>query len=425
MTDTRCIRARRAAVLAVALIFGLCGGASLFAAGPTVTIQFWHAANGAPNLVEYFQAYEKTHPNVKINQTVYVDDDYKTQSRVALSAGTTPDVWYTNTGASLSQFVNAGGLMDITSIATAKGWTKIYDPEAIKMCSIDGKLYGLPWSNYTPWMVLWANKDFFQANKLKYPKTVDELIALAKPLRDMGQEPLVFYNKDGWTGAILFGEYVLQQVGAEFVTNVNTGKLKWTDSKEAKVALQTLAKMAKAGLFLSDYATSRQDTALLVWKDQRSPLLYNGTWFTQVTGTKFDFKVDTIVLPLLTPTSQPKAYQNWVDWTLGVCPSSKIKDAAAEFMAYASNEEYFTISGNFQGNLTPVPAANKKIEIPYFFKVPPIMDQLSKPKTPFFCWAFPLPVIEVLQTQIKLVLSGQVSADDALKAIEAEHAKNR
>ena len=315
--------------------------------------------------------------------------------------------------------------MDITSLAKAKGWSNIYDPESLRMCSVDGKLYGLPWGDYSPWMVLWANKDFFQKNNLPYPKTVDDMIALAKPLRALGQEPMVFYDKDGWTGAILFGEYVLQQVGAEFVSDVNSGKLKWTDSKAAKVAMETIARMAKAGVFLSDYATSRQDTALPVWKAQKSPLLYNGTWFTGVIGTKFDFKVDALVLPLLNKNSQPKAYQCWIDWALGVCPSSKVKDAAAEFVAYAANADFYTILGNSEGAVTPVPAVNSKIEIPYYFKTPPILDQLSKPKTPFFCWAFPLPVIEVLQTQVKLVLSGQVSADDALKAIEAEHMKNR
>lgn len=389
-----------------------------------VTLEFWHAQTDQ-NLQNYFQKYEESHPNVKVKQTVYVDDDYKTQSRVALSAGTTPDIWYTNTGSSLEQFVNAGGLMDITDIAKEKGWTESYDADAIKMDSVNGKLYGLPWSLYTPWMVMWANKDFFESNKLEYPKTVDDLVTLAPKIRALGKEPLVFYNKDGWTGAILFGEYVLQQAGPDWISDINSGKIKWTEDPVAKKALETLIKLAKGGVIMTGYETQRQDTAIPVWKDQRSPLLYNGTWFTQNVGTEFDFKVETLQLPLIDANSEPKAYQNWADWCLGICPNTKNKDAAADFLEYAANDEFFTLLGNSQGNLSPNTKANEKIQVPYYFKTEPILKQLDKPKTPFFCYAFPMPVVEILQTQIKLVMSGQVSVDDALKAIEGEHAKNR
>lgn len=392
--------------------------------GEKVVLEFWHA-NTDEALQAYFQDYEKAHTNVKINQTVYVDDDYKTQSRVALSAGTTPDIWYTNTGSSLSQFVDAGGLMDITDLAAERGWTARYDADSIKMDSVDDKLYGLPWSLYTPWMVLWANKDFFTENNLEYPKTVQDMIDLAPVLRDLGQEPLVFYNKDGWTGAILFGEYVLQQVGPEWIDEINSGDRTWTDDAVARKAFETLKAMSDAGVFLTGYETQRQDTALQTWKDQRSPLMYNGTWFTQNIGTEFDFEVETLVLPLLTADTVPKAYQNWADWCLGICPNTKNVEAAADFLDYATNDEFFTILGNSQGNLSPNTAANEKIEVPYYFKTDPILTQLDKPKTPFFCYAFPMPVIEVFQTQIKLVMSGQTSIDDALKAIEAEHANNR
>jgi raffinose/stachyose/melibiose transport system substrate-binding protein len=401
------------------------GGSEPAAAGKKVTLEFWHARGGAPQFEAFFEAYEKLHPNVTVNQTIYVDDDYKTQSRIALSSGKTPDVWYTNTGESLKQFVDAGGLMDIAKAATAKGWLARYDAESVMMCSIGDKLYGLPFSTYTPWMVVWANKNFFKQNNLPFPKTVDDMIALAEPIRKLGQEPLVFYNKDGWTGAILFGEFVLQQVGKEFITDVNSGKLKWTDSAAAKVALDTLARMAKANVFMNGYATQRQDTAILVWKDKKSPLLYNGTWFIQVSGKEFDFEVETLVMPLLTATTEPKAYQNWVDWTVGVCPNTKNPEAALDFAGYAASEDYFKMLGNWEGNITPCVAVNAKVALPYYFKTAPITKQIEKPKTPFFCWAFPLPVIEALQNQVKLVLSGDTTSEAALKAIEAEHQKYR
>ena len=60
----------------VALVSLGCTGV-LYAA--PVTIQFWHARGSPASIGQYFQDYEKLHPGVIIKQTVYVDDDYKTQ----------------------------------------------------------------------------------------------------------------------------------------------------------------------------------------------------------------------------------------------------------------------------------------------------------------------------------------------------------
>jgi hypothetical protein len=49
---------------------------------------------------------------------------------------------------------------------------------------------------------------------------------------------------------------------------------------------------------------------------------------------------------------------------------------------------------------------------------------LDKPKTPFWCYAFATPVITVLQDQIRLVMAGQTSIDEALRAIDRIQAEN-
>ncbi len=388
-----------------------------------ITLKFWHAQSD-PALQDYFDKYTETHPNVKIEQTVFVDDDYKTQSRIALAGGETPDVWYMNTGSSLDQFVGSNGLMDISKYADQYGWKDGYDATSLQCTSIGDKLYGLPWSTYTPWMVLWANKNFFETNNLEYPKTVDDLVALAPKIRELGQEPVVFYNKDGWTGAILFGEYVLQQVGPEWIEGINSGELKWTDNEVAKTALETLKKLSESNVLLTGYETQRQDTALAVWKNQQSPLMYNGTWFTQNIGRDFDFDVECLRLPMLTEDTVPKGYQNWLDWCLGVCPNTKYPDQAVEFVNYAAGEGVQEILGNTLGNLTAMPAVNEKVDVPYYFKTEPILEQLDKPKTQFFCYAFATEVCNALQDQIKLVMAGQTSVDDALAAIQKVQDEN-
>jgi raffinose/stachyose/melibiose transport system substrate-binding protein len=388
-----------------------------------IILKFWHAQTNEDALA-YFDAYTKTHPNVKIESTVFMDYDFKVQSRVALSNNEAPDVWYTNTSSSLVQFVGAGGLLELTPYISQKGWDKVYDSTSLLCTSVGNKLYGLPWSTYTPWMVLWANKDFFQQNNFDYPKTVDDLINLAPRIRKLGQEPLVFYNLDGWTGAIFFGEFMLQQVGPEWLDKINAGQIKWTESAEARTAFDVLRRLAANDVLLTGYETQREDTALQVWKNKQSPLMYNGTWFTQNIGTEFDFGVECLRLPTVSPGATPKGYQNWLDWCLGINPGTKHLEEALDFITYAAGPDFFTITGNATGTLTPIPEVNKNLKVPYYFQTEPILEQLDKPKTPFWCYAFAFPVVTVLQDQIRLVMAGQTSIDAALQALERIQAEN-
>lgn len=382
-----------------------------------VTIKFWHAQTDE-NLQAFFDAYMDTHPNIKIEQTVFVDDDYKTQARVALSAGETPDVWYMNSGSSLDQFVDMNGLLDLTQYADEYGWNDTYDATALQCMTSGGKLYGLPWSNYTPWATVYCNKDFFEANSLEYPKTVQDLIELAPKIRELEKEPLVWYNMDGWYGGIFLGEYILQMEDENWIGKVNSGEIKWTESESARKALEIVKELADNQVFVTGYDTMRQDTALPLFENQQAAMCYNGTWLTQNIGPDFDFEVETIKLPVYEADITQNVFQNYLDWCLGISPNTEHLEECLDFITYAAGAEFHELNGNQTGCLTPVPSINDKIDIPYYFNTEPVLYQLDKPKTPYFCYAFDTEVCNAFQQQIKQVTSGQATVEEALKAIQ-------
>ncbi len=382
-----------------------------------ITIKFWHAQTDE-ELQAYFDAYTETHPNVKIEQTVFMDDDYKTQARVALSGGEMPDVWYMNTSSSLDQFVGQGGLMDLSQYADAYGWNDIFDATALECMKSDGKLYGLPWSEYTPWATVYCNKDFFEENNLQYPETIDDLIALSPVIRGLGKEPLAWYNQDGWYGSIFFGEYILQMEDEDWYKKVNAGEIKWNESESAKKALEIIKKLAENDVFVTGYDTMRQDTALPLFENQQAAMAYNGTWMTQNIGPDFDFEVETIKLPVYETGAQQKAFQNYLDWCLGISPNASNLEECLEFITYAAGVQFHELNGNKTGCLTPVPSVNENVEIPYYFNTEPILYQLDKPKTPFFCYAFDTEVCNALAEQIRQITAGQITVEDALNTLQ-------
>ena len=53
------------------------------------------------------------------------------------------------------------------------------------------------------------------------------------------------------------------------------------------------------------------------------------------------------------------------------------------------------------------------------------MKQFALPQSNYWTVTFPTPVEEVLARQLQLVLAGQATPEDALAAVETEHARHR
>jgi raffinose/stachyose/melibiose transport system substrate-binding protein len=388
------------------------------AAGEPVTLEVWHSQQNE-ELQKMLQDYEQKNTNVKINQTVMFDEDYKTQSRVALAGGVTPDVWWTNSGSALAQFANSNGLMDLSAYQDKYGWKDRYYESALKSGVVNEKLYALPWGGTGFWATCYVNKTFFEANGLQYPKTVDDLYALAPKIREKGMEPMTFYEKEGWFGAITFGDLVLQQAGAEWVDGIKSGKIEWAGNEIARNSLEILKKMSDAGCFLSGYETTGKDAALQMFKNGKCAIMYNGTWFPVMIGKDFDFEIETISFPQITPDASYKAYQCTVNWVLGVCPATKHPEEAVAFVDYACSPEYLKRAIEIGGEFSPVVGQNDEIDFPYYMKAEPLQKQFDAQWVGYFHTVFDVEVCSALIDQIKMVLAGQISPDEALKAVDA------
>ncbi|GHV03970.1 hypothetical protein FACS189485_08370 [Spirochaetia bacterium] len=393
--------------------------------GGQVTLKFWTDMAGERNL-EYFRAYEKTHPNIKLEISVYEAQDYKTQSRLALVSGTKPDVWQTNTGTFLDQFIEAGGCMDITGNINQYGWDKRLG-SSLDVGKRNGKLYAIPNGGFFTWQALYANKDFFRKNNIPYPKTVDEMISAAKQIRAAGMQPIAFGNKDGWPGQIILGDYMAQIADADFADKLNSGVYHWDNRPEVKTAFETLAKLAQGGAFVDGYATSDMNTSgIQTWLAGKAAFLYVGTWFYgEDTQKDLDFEVETIPLPLINASTKLKSIQLYPDPCIFVDKDTKYKKEALDFLDYLVQQEWYEVYADQAKCLTPHPEANKKLDAPAWLKSEPIMSQMNLPMFNYWTTQFPMAVEETLANNIKMVFEGSVTADQALRNIEQEHARNR
>ena len=394
-------------------------------AGEKVVLKVWTDLGQEWN-VNYIEAFEDLYPNVELQLTIFGGDDYKSQSRLALESGDKPDIWPTAVGSFLDQFIEGGSAMDITDIAEERGFYDVVAGPMWDFTTREGKVYAVPYGGIYLWQALFANKKFFEDNNIPYPKTMDEMVEIVPQIEAAGMQAISWGDKDGWPGQIWLGDLMGQLADVDIVSKLNSGEVTWDNSPELLTAFQTFVKLERGGAFASGYDVQDHELAIQAWVTGNAALLYNGTWFYNVAQqTGIDFEVETIALPLITADTELKFVQNSPGSCIMIDKDTKVLDVAIDYLDYICSPEFFRAWGQGESCLTPCPEVNPEIDLPDWLKVEALTKQFDLPASDFWTTSFPIPVEEAIANNIKLVLAGSVTPEQALENIENEHAANR
>jgi len=371
--------------------------------------------------VNYIEAYRDLNPDVELEVTVF-GGDYPAQSRLALESGDKPDVWPSAVGTWLDQFVDGGGAMDITDIAEERGFHDVIAGPMWDFTTRDGRIYGAPYGGIYLWQALFANKKFFEDNNIPYPKTMDELIEIVPQIKAAGMQAVSWGNKDGWPSTLWLGDLVGQLTDVGIVGRLNSGEVKWDESPAMLEAFQTFAKLERGGAFATGYDIQNHEFAIQAWVTERAALLYNGTWFYNTARDMgLDFEVETIALPSISASSSLQFVQNSPGSCIMINPDTDVLEAAIDYLDYIVSPDFFRAWGQGESALTPSPIVNPEIELPDWLKSEPLIKQFDLPASDFWTTSFPIPVYEAVMNNIKLMLAGSATPEEALQNIEQEH----
>ncbi|MEU5217407.1 extracellular solute-binding protein [Streptomyces sp. NPDC020807] len=245
----------------------------------TVTIDCMPPAAKAAELKEWKEdvaEFNKTYPNVTIEGRSTPGQCLEPPRFTAmLKAKSQPDVFYTYF-TDLPQVLSENGAEDISAYVTDKSVPalKDIDPNVLGSLKQDGKLYGLPTSNYT--MGLLVNRKLFKDAGLDPdapPRTWDEVRAAAKKIAALGGGVSGFGeysagNTGGWhfTAQLYsLGGDVVDASGTKAAFNNDLGKqvvknlraMRWEDDSMGKTQLlkwgdlQKQIATDKLGMFLA------------------------------------------------------------------------------------------------------------------------------------------------------------------------------
>jgi multiple sugar transport system substrate-binding protein len=186
-------------ILLIAVVITGCGGAAPAEevapteeeAGPApveqVTISIWAFEGEEDFFPILIEAFEASHPNIKVEVTEIPEAEYTTKIDTALVAGEPPDIGfiYEPKWIAAGHFLPIDGMLEAMDLDVAN-----YNQGAIgRDCIVNDRVYCL--GTYTGAIMLFYNKDIFDAAGVEYPSptvpmTIDEYVVMAEALTKKG-----------------------------------------------------------------------------------------------------------------------------------------------------------------------------------------------------------------------------------------------
>ena len=148
-----------------------------------ITLTFWTPTWRQAAEEAIIADFEAKYPNIKIEATYLSSADIKTNTKIAASSNTLPDMWY---------YAENGLCLDLTDYANEHNWSDRFLAGALEQATYDGKIIGLPQNLIA--LVVFYRKDLLEQNGIEIPTTLEELEAACQTLVDNGVTPFATYG---------------------------------------------------------------------------------------------------------------------------------------------------------------------------------------------------------------------------------------
>lgn len=242
----RALLAGLAALVAVGGVFaGLATGAT--GQRKAATLQMWHWQQQATGYPDVFQAAIDRFKAKSGNDVQMTSIDFPSffaKFKTAVAGGAAPDLIEMSWTGDYRDLIKAGTLMPLDS-ALDSGFPKFYKP-VMDSLRFNGHIYGIPIDLNT--LTIAYNKGLFAKLHLTVPKTYAALLAMAKPIRAAGYQPLTVNLKDGWPeGDLWFAQVAYTDRSENAIRRAELGKVKWTDPR-LLAAVANVQKLKTSGL---------------------------------------------------------------------------------------------------------------------------------------------------------------------------------
>lgn len=297
--------------------------------------------------IDFFQQaakeYEAKHPGVKIK--VWGNPRVWEQLRPRFVSGSPPGLAYPGWGMDHWALVYEGQVtplddaLDTPPYGKTEGkWGDTFEPSLLQMCRYQGKTYMLPY--FFSMLGWWYNKDLFEKNGWKPPRTWSELLALCEKIKAKGIAPITYQG--------MYPAYAVS--GFLIPWAISAGSIKAFDDAQNLVpgawkspaflkAAQMIDELRKRGYFQEGANGMSHTEAQMEFISGRAAMIPCGTWLHSEMRNVMPagFRMGFFLPPVLDdtvdePTSVGIGIEPWMVPTKG-----KNRELAIDFYKYLTS----------------------------------------------------------------------------------------
>ncbi|GAA3853720.1 ABC transporter substrate-binding protein [Tessaracoccus defluvii] len=359
MTLKRKILAGLAGLLAAGLTLTACGtdtgngdgdgGGGGSAAGQQV-VTFWSWNPDATSGQPYIEAFEKAHPDIKIEHRFIQYSDYVNTTQLALQSGSGPDVFGLQVGALTNQFAPLAA--DLTPALEEKFGADWADKLiSVKQLSVGDQQVAVPWM-VTGGGIMWANQTMVDDLGLTVPTNRAELKDFCAAVKAAGKICMVQGAKDSWQNVDVYQTLINQIAPGEFYKALD-GEADFSGDAFVQ-AFATWKSLFDDGIFQDGaLGMTAYPDANDAFKKSEAAMIAFGTWqnsdttksrlasYTETYGEGFN--PETVFMPYAFPLMEDGGTSGLMfggpDVGFAVAAGSKVSDAATTFALWLTGSE--------------------------------------------------------------------------------------
>lgn len=380
----------------------------------TVTMMCWYTEDDMQRVIDAIN--EKLGGEYQVEYTYITNSDYNNVLSTQLAAGEGPDV--IADGANFPARIKAGNIKEITGTGLTDGFSK----EGLALCTMDVKNYGIPCYGWFAG-VFYNTELFRQSGITETPKTYDEFLEACKKLSSNGVKPLALGLADGDNGLhsvcgfLESNFYETSDAGKEFDTGFAKGEK--TMAGTLNDSMEKWMQMVDQGYITPEMVGISGNQAKDEFMAGKAGMYYSGPWeYENFKNAGLSFGV----MPFLGPEADNAYLIVGPAASWGINVNTKNEEGAEKVMeALASVEvQQAFIDANpgsssyREGVTTGLPEEYADVEaVLNAGKIACCWDR----------WSINMPsqsLIDEINAQVQGLVSGELSAEDFLKALDSK-----
>lgn len=317
------------------------------AAGDVTIWYYWETEGHQKALNHIIEEFNGSQKEVKVQAKYVPFADFKKQLSIGASADELPDLVILDNPdhasyAAMGIFADLTGRFDVST----------YYPGPVNSCTLDGKLYGVPFGSNC--LLLFYNEDMLKAAGCKVPTTWDELLTTAKACTTGQVSGFAHCSLQNEEGTFNFLPWVW-----------STGATSYEINSEGGIKALTMVKnLVDSGAMTKEAINWTQGDTMNQFISGNLAMMINGTWQVPTMRQEApDLKWNVAPIPMDKKQASGLGGENYAVIKGGN------EEGAVKFLKYATSEETCLYMMNAMGYISSDSVIAKKQ-----FKGDPVYD---------------------------------------------------